>query len=100
MPRSPNCRPLILVDRGQTENIAHEIFKQHKNVVFISMRVNAVANLFAHIYHDDSHMLHNTIELIKSLPHVNKLEFSEVISVVDKRDSLEIEKNVKTFLGA
>ena len=45
-------------------------------------------------------MLHNTIELIKSLPHVNKLEFSEVISVVDKRDSLEIEKNVKTFLGA
>lgn len=57
----------FLVDRDQAENIAREIFKQHENVVFISLRVNAVANLFAHIYYDDSHVLHNTFESIKIL---------------------------------
>lgn len=91
---------LILVNKGETENVARQIFQQNKNVVFTSLRVNTVANLFAHIYYDNSRMLHDTIESIKAIPHVEKLEFSEVIKVVDKRDSAEILHDVKILMGA
>lgn len=91
---------LILIDKGQIENVARQIFQQNRNVEFTSLRVNAIANLFAHAYYDNSRMLHDTIESIKAVPHVEKLEFSEIIKVVDKRDSAEILHNVKILMGA
>jgi hypothetical protein len=88
---------LILVDKGKTESVARQIFRENKHIISTSWRINAIANLFAQIYYTDSEMLNDTIEVARSHDSVSKVEFSEIVKVVDKRSDKQIEENVKAL---
>jgi hypothetical protein len=90
---------LIMVDDGRTEDVAREVFRRQKTVVATTFRLNAVANLFAHAYFVDSQMLNAMIEDVKSIEHVARVEHSEIIQVVDRRDDHEVRRDVRLLQG-
>ena len=85
---------LILVSKGQTGRGAKEIYQRFENVILVSWRINAVANLFAQVYYRDSNMLNETIEEIRGIADVEKLEFSEIVKIVGRRSHKEIAANI------
>ena len=88
---------LILVDRGKTEPVAKQIYQRNRHVISTSWRINAIANLFAEIYYTDSNMLNDTIESIRSIDNVGKVEFSEIVKVVDRRSTAQIVQDIETL---
>lgn len=90
---------LIMVDRGRTEQVAKQIFQQNRHVISTSWRINAIANLVAEIYYTDSNMLNETIESIKSIENVSRVEFSEIVGVVDRKSTAQIHRDIEV-LGA
>jgi hypothetical protein len=88
---------LIMVDNGRTEQVAKQIFQRTEHVISTSWRINAIANLVAEIYYTDSNMLNDTIESIKSIDNVSKVEFSEIVKVVDRRSTAEIHKDIEAL---
>jgi hypothetical protein len=88
---------LILVDKGKTEQVAKQIFQRNRHVISTSWRINAIANLFAEIYYTDSNMLNDTIESIRAIDNVGKVEFSEIVKVVDRRSTAQIVQDIETL---
>jgi hypothetical protein len=86
---------LIMVDRGKTGQVAKQIFQQNSRVISTSWRINAIANLVAEIYYIDSNMLNDTIESIKSIENVSRVEFSEIVKVVDRRSTAQIHRDIE-----
>jgi hypothetical protein len=86
---------LILVNKGKTGKVANEIYERFQNVILISWRVNAIANILAQIYYRDSNMLNETIEEIKAIENVEKLEFSEIVKIVGRRTHKEIAAGIR-----
>jgi hypothetical protein len=88
---------LILVDKGKTEQVAKQIYQRNRHVISTSWRINAIANLFAEIYYTDSNMLNDTIESIRAIDNVGKVEFSEIVKVVDRRSTAQIVQDIETL---
>jgi hypothetical protein len=89
---------LVLVNKGQTGRVAKEIFDRFENVIIVSWRVNAIANIFAQIYYKDTDMLNNTLEEFKSLDNVERVEFSEIVKIIGRRDHKEIAKGISRLV--
>jgi hypothetical protein len=85
---------LILVSKGQTGRVAKEIYDRFENTIFVTWRINAIANIIAQVYYTDSNMLNETIEQIKGLDNVEKLEFSEIVKIVGRRSHREIAESI------
>ena len=85
---------LILVNKGQTGRVAKKIFESFENVIIVSWRVNAIANIFAQIYYKDTDMLNETIEAIRALDNVDRVEFSEIVKIVGRRNHEEIANGI------
>jgi hypothetical protein len=86
---------LIMVNKGQTARVAKEIYERFENCILVTWRINAVANLFGQIYYADSNELDETIEKVKAIENVEKLEFSEIVKVVGRRGQKEIAQHIK-----
>jgi len=69
-------------------------------VVFISGRINVVANVIAQVYFTDSMMLRNTIESIKSIPFVSRVEFTEVVEIFGRKTDKQIEEDTEKLLNS
>lgn len=91
---------LIMVDRGKTGEVAAEVFESLDMVTETSWRVNAVANMFAHCFYRDTRELNHIIETIKSIEHVTKVEFSEIVEVVAKREDEEVRRTVERMTAS
>ena len=91
---------LILVKKGQTEQVAKEIFRKFDTCLMTSWRVNAVANLVAQVYYKDSFELKNIVEGIHAIDSVDQVEFSEVVQIVDRKGYDEVEKQIAIRGGA
>ena len=89
---------MISIDKGKSSEISRQIFNDNRNVVFITGRVNVVANVIAQVYFSDSMMLRNTIESIKSMPHVSRVEFTEVVEIYGRRPHKQIEEDTTRLL--
>ena len=84
---------LISIDKGASREVAKQIIHKNSNVVFVTGRVNVVANVMAEVYFSDSRMLRNIIEDIKSLPNVSRVEFTEMVEVFGRRDDKQVEED-------
>jgi hypothetical protein len=91
---------LISIDKGKSSEISKQIFADNRNVVFITGRVNVVANVIARVYFTDSMMLRDTIESVKSIAYVSRVEFTEVVEIFGRRPSKQIEEDVKKLLNS
>ena len=88
---------MMLVRGGKTEQVAKQLFQKHSHVISTSWRINSIANLIAQVYYTDSNMLNDTIESIKAIEYVDKVEFSEIVKVVDRRSTKQIIQDIETL---
>jgi hypothetical protein len=91
---------LISIDKGKSSEIAKQILQANRNVLFISGRVNVIANIIAQVYFTDSMMLRDITESIKAIPYVNRVEFSEVVEIIGRRPDNQIEEDVRKLLNS
>lgn len=91
---------LISVDKGKSSEVSKQIIQENRNVVFISGRINVVANVIAQVYFTDSMMLRNTIESIKSIPFVSRVEFTEVVEIFGRKTDKQIEEDTEKLLNS
>ena len=80
---------LISTLRGECLNVAKEIAVKHpSNNLEITQRVgDSKVNLVAQAIYKDTKVLYNILEDIKGMKHVEDVEWSEIISVVQKNES-------------
>ena len=91
---------LILVKRGKTEQVAKQAFNKYNNVLVSSSRINSVANLNLQVYYKDSNQLREIIEGIMAIDNVDRVEFSEVVSIVDRRSYEQVEHDISIEMVA
>jgi hypothetical protein len=86
---------LVMVKKGQTERVGNEIFEKYDNVLYISWRINAIANLGVQAFYEDSLQLKEMIEGIYAMNDVERVEFSEYVQVLHRRSYEDVEKSIK-----
>jgi hypothetical protein len=91
---------LIQVGKGKTEQVAREVYQKFDNVLVTSWRINTMANLVVQAYYETSLELKEMIEGILSIDNVERVEFSEYVQIVDRRDYDQVEKGVGKLRGA
>lgn len=91
---------LISIDKGKSSEVSKQIIRDNRNVVFITGRINVVANVIAQVYFTDSLMLRDTIESIKSLPSVSRVEFTEVVEIYGRKSDKQIEEDATKLLNS
>ena len=89
---------LISIDKGKSSEVAKQLIVDNKNIILLTGRVNVVANMMASTYFSDSKMLRDTIERIKSVPFVSRVEFTEVVEIYGRRDERQIEQDASRLL--
>lgn len=75
----------VVVEKGKAEEVAHRIFEKYKNVLLVTLQMNAGSNVRASASFDSSEQMYRTIEEMKGMPFVKQVEFGESIKVVGKR---------------
>ena len=91
---------MIQVKKGKTEKVAKEIYQKFENILVTSWRINTIANLVVQAYYKDSLELKEMIEGIHEIEEVDRVEFSEYVHVLDRRDYEEVEKDIGKRIGA
>ena len=91
---------LVLVKKGKTEQVAKQAFSKYKNVLVSSWRINSFANLVLQVYYKDSNELREILEGIMAIDNVDRVEFSEVVAIVDRRSYEQVEHNMAIEMGA
>lgn len=89
-PFSFGLRPIqfwVLVEGGNTEEVANHIFQTHTNALEVTIQVNALSNIGVLAYVQSSEELFSMLEEIKSMRFVTRVEFAEVINVVGTRQT-------------
>lgn len=91
---------MISIDKGKTPEIAKQMINDYRNVVFITGRINTNANAIAQVYYTDSIMLRDTIDNIKSIPYVTRVEFAEFVEIYGRKSDKQIEEDAAELLNS
>ena len=91
---------MISVDKGKTSEVSMQIFNDNRNIVFVTGRINTNANAIAQVYYTDSVMLRDTIESIRSIPYVTRVEFAEVVEIYGRKSDKQIEEDSTKLLNS
>jgi len=91
---------MIQVKKGKTSKVAKEIYQKFENILVTSWRINTIANLVVQAYYKDSLELKEMIEGIHEIEEVDRVEFSEYVHILERRDYEEVEKDIGKRIGA
>jgi hypothetical protein len=91
---------MIQVKKGKTDKVAKEIYQKFENILVTSWRINTIANLVVQAYYRDSLELKEMIEGIYSIEEVDRVEFSEYVQIVNRRDYEVVQKTIGKRIGA
>lgn len=73
----------VNVKNGKAEDMGYKLLKNHSdNILKVSTRINTDNNLCLEIIFDTSEELHKILEEIKSDTNVDKVEWSELVSIL------------------
>lgn len=75
---------LIKVRKGEIENVANEILKQHsKSILEMSVRIGQLDfNLVAKVVYKDSDEIYVIIETANKINYVESIQGSEIVKVI------------------
>jgi len=74
------------VENGKTEELGKEVFEKYKdNITLMSLTMNNIGNLIAHIYFRRSEEIFAIAEDIRTNPNVDSLLFAEHLKVLGER---------------
>ena len=75
---------LIKVRKGEIENVANQIFKQHsKSILEMSVRIGQLDfNLVAQVVYKDSDEIYVIMETVNKIDHVESIQWSEIVKVI------------------
>jgi len=89
-PLSFGLRPVqfwVMVEGGKAEEVAKEIFGKYYNVLRATVQMNALSNVGVLAYFNSSEEVFSMLEGIKSIKFVNRVEFAEIVKIVDERQT-------------
>lgn len=84
---------LIKVTKGQIENVATEIFKQHsKSILEMSLRIGQLDfNLVAKVVYKDSDEIYEIIKTVNTIDNVESVQWSEIVKILIRKENGLIE---------
>lgn len=87
-PISFGLRPVqfwVKVEGGKADEVANHIFDKYDNVLSATIQMNALSNVGALAYFNNSEEIFWMLEAIKSMKYVERVEFAEIVNVVGER---------------
>jgi DNA-binding Lrp family transcriptional regulator len=79
---------IVNVDKGKSKEIAQSLLKRYKNnIASCETKINSEHNISAHVAYKSTEELYELIESIKTVDHVNTVQWSEIVEVIGDNNS-------------